>query len=104
MSRRNPRLSIAWKVGMAGVAAQGVTFGFARYGYGLFLPEIRRQFDLSVSLVGVIGSATYVSYLIALLLVGVLSTRWGPRPWSSAAACRRRRACSLWRTHTGPGC
>ncbi|MEU9111274.1 MFS transporter [Streptomyces sp. NPDC048483] len=80
MRERSPRLSVAWKVGIAGVAAQGVTFGFARYGYGLFLPEIRGQFDLSVSLVGVIGSATYISYLIALMLVGILSARFGPRP------------------------
>lgn len=73
-------LSVAWRVGIAGVAAQGVTFGFARYGYGLFLPEIRDQFHVSVSLVGFIGSATYVSYLVALLSVGVLSNRIGPRP------------------------
>ncbi|MBM4792838.1 MFS transporter [Streptomyces sioyaensis] len=78
--REKQRLSAAWKVGIAGVAAQGVTFGFARYGYGLFLPEIRNEFDLSVSLVGLIGSATYISYLIALLIVGVLSARFGPRP------------------------
>ncbi|MDI3418023.1 MFS transporter [Streptomyces luteolus] len=80
MTKRNPRLSVAWKVGIAGVAAQGVTFGFARYGYGLFLPEIRDQFQLSVSLVGAIGSATYVSYLAALMLVGALSGKFGPRP------------------------
>jgi predicted MFS family arabinose efflux permease len=79
-SRRTHALSAAWQVGIAGTAAQGVTFGFGRYGYGLFLPEIRDEFQLSVSLVGVIGSASYVSYLIALILVGSLSARLGPRP------------------------
>lgn len=77
---RRRALSAAWQIGIAGTAIQGVTFGFARYGYGLFLPEIRDEFALSVSLVGVIGSASYVSYLIALILVGSLSARLGPRP------------------------
>jgi ammonia channel protein AmtB len=31
-----------------------IAAGFARYGYGLFLPEIRAELDLSVSLVGLI--------------------------------------------------
>ncbi|MFL4493912.1 MFS transporter [Streptomyces sp. VTCC 41912] len=65
---------------LAGVAAIGVTFGFARYGYGLLLPELRAEFGLSVSLVGLIGSATYVGYLAALLTVGALVARYGPRP------------------------
>ena len=64
---------------IGGLLAIGVSFGFARYGYGLFLPDIRREFDLSVSFVGLIGSATYVGYLAALLVVGVYSARLGPR-------------------------
>lgn len=62
------------------MAAIGVTFGFARYGYGLFLPAFRGDFKLSISLVGLIGSATYVGYLVALLAVGGLVARFGPRP------------------------
>ncbi|MEV0223133.1 MFS transporter [Streptomyces sp. NPDC050704] len=68
------------RLALAGISAIGVTFGFARYGYGLFLPELREEFGLSVSLVGVIGSATYVGYLAALLMVGALVARFGPRP------------------------
>jgi predicted MFS family arabinose efflux permease len=67
-------------LGLAGASAIGVSFGFARYGYGLFLPEIRREFELPIALLGVIGSATYVGYVIALVLVGVLAARVGPRP------------------------
>ncbi|MGP3954313.1 MFS transporter, partial [Streptomyces sp. 7N604] len=73
-------LSPQWRVGLAGMTAIGVTFGFARYGYGLFLPEFRREFGLSVSLVGLIGSASYIGYVVALTLVGVLVSRFGPRP------------------------
>ncbi|MPY59945.1 MFS transporter [Streptomyces spongiae] len=79
--RARPRsLSPQWRMGLAGVTAIGVTFGFARYGYGLFLPEFRREFGLSVSLVGLIGSATYLGYVAALVLVGALVSRFGPRP------------------------
>ncbi|MFG2501200.1 MFS transporter [Streptomyces sp. NPDC048441] len=74
------RVPVQWRVGGAGMAAVGVTFGFARYGYGLFLPEFRRAFDLPVALVGLIASASYLGYVAALLLVGVLVTRLGPRP------------------------
>ncbi|MFC4014569.1 YbfB/YjiJ family MFS transporter [Nonomuraea purpurea] len=65
---------------LGGAAVIGVTFGLARYGYGLFEPDLRREFDLSMSAVGLIGSATYAGYLLALLLVGALVTRFGPRP------------------------
>ncbi|NGO41145.1 MFS transporter [Streptomyces ureilyticus] len=68
-----------WHVGLAGLSAIGVTFGFARYGYGLYLPEFRREFNLSVGTVGLIGSASYVGFVVALLLVGTLVARFGPR-------------------------
>jgi predicted MFS family arabinose efflux permease len=69
----------ARRLGMAGVLAVGVSFGFARYGYGLFLPDLRADFGLSVAAIGLIGSATYAGYLVALLLVGSLAPRFGPR-------------------------
>ncbi|WP_198345823.1 MFS transporter [Nocardiopsis gilva] len=68
------------RLALAGVMGIGVAFGFARYGYGLFLPEIRTAFGLSLTLVGAVSSATYLGYLTALTLVGVLADRTGPRP------------------------
>lgn len=62
-----------------------VTYGFGRYGYGLFAPRIVDEFGLSVTAVGVVAGATYVSYLVALTLVGALTTRLGPRPLVLAA-------------------
>ncbi|MCZ0972651.1 MFS transporter [Streptomyces albulus] len=79
MAWNSPDASVR-RLALAGVSAIGVTFGFARYGYGLLLPELRAEFGLSVSLVGLIGSATYVGYLAALLTVGALVARYGPRP------------------------
>lgn len=74
-----PATASARRVALVGLAAIGVSYGFARYGYGLFLPQLRGSFDLSVTAVGLIGSATYVGYLVAVILAGVCTERWGPR-------------------------
>ncbi|MDJ1137893.1 MFS transporter [Streptomyces iconiensis] len=92
-----------WRLGLAGMAAIGVTFGFARYGYGLFLPEFRREFGLPVSLVGLIGSASYAGYLVALLLVGGLVARFGPRPLVVAGGLSATVGTALVALAPGPG-
>jgi predicted MFS family arabinose efflux permease len=63
----------------------GVSYGFARYGYGLFEPEIRAAFGLSVAASGAMASGAYVGYVIALSAVGLLASRIGPRPLVVAA-------------------
>jgi predicted MFS family arabinose efflux permease len=63
----------------AGFLAIAVAFGFARYGYGLFVPEFRDTFDLSTEAVGFIAAGAYASYLAALLITGALVARVGPR-------------------------
>lgn len=68
------------QVGLAGLSAVGVAYGFARYGPGLFAPQLRREFELSVAQLGLVTSAAYVGYLVALLLVGALVLRVGARP------------------------
>ncbi|MEU9788612.1 YbfB/YjiJ family MFS transporter [Streptomyces phaeochromogenes] len=91
------------RLALAGVSAIGVTFGFARYGYGLFLPELREEFGLSVSDVGLIGSATYAGYLVSLLMVGALSARFGPRPLVLAGGLCATVGMGLVALAQGPG-
>lgn len=69
----------ARRLGLAGFCATAVTFGPARNGYGLFLPEIREEFGLSTELLGFIASGLYAGYLGALVVVGFLAARVGPR-------------------------
>lgn len=66
-------------LGVAGLSAIAVAFGFARYGYGLFLPEFRAEFGLSTGELGVVASGAYASYLAVLLATGALVSRVGPR-------------------------
>jgi predicted MFS family arabinose efflux permease len=67
------------RLGIAGFFATAVTFGPARNGYGLFLPEIRAEFGLSTQMLGFVASGLYAGYLGALLAVGLLAARIGPR-------------------------
>jgi predicted MFS family arabinose efflux permease len=69
----------AGRLGLAGFSATAVTFGPARNGYGLFLPDIREEFGLSTEVLGFVASGLYAGYLAALLAVGLLAARTGPR-------------------------
>jgi predicted MFS family arabinose efflux permease len=51
----------------------------ARYAYGLTLPDVRSEFELSDMLIGLIASGTFDGYLIGLVSVPRLEARRGPR-------------------------
>lgn len=73
---------------MAGLSAIAVAYGFARYGYGLFVPVFREEFALSTGTLGIISSAGYAAYLAAMIVTGLLAGRLGPRiPVVTGAAC-----------------
>ena len=65
----------AWWLGLAGFFAIAVAFGPARSGFGLFLPDFRREFGLSTEVSGMIAGGSYGGYLVALSLVGLLAAR-----------------------------
>jgi predicted MFS family arabinose efflux permease len=69
----------AGRLSLAGFSATAATFGPARNGYGLFLPDIRDEFGLSTEVLGFVASGLYAGYLAALLAVGLLAARTGPR-------------------------
>ncbi len=56
----------------AGLAVIAVTYGLARYGYGLYLPQFRAAFGLSAATAGVIAAGGYAGYCGAALLAGRL--------------------------------
>jgi predicted MFS family arabinose efflux permease len=56
-----------------------VTFGLARYGYGLLLPDMRSDLALDPGAAGLISSGAYVSYLVANVGVVWVAGRLGPR-------------------------
>lgn len=63
----------------AGLAIVAVTFGLARYGFGLFVPDISRDLSLSPDAVGLIAGSSYIGYLCATLTAAWFSRQFGPR-------------------------
>lgn len=55
----------ALRMVLSGTAVVGVSFGLARYGYGLMLPSLRRDLQLDRTELGIVGSGAYLSYLLA---------------------------------------
>ena len=72
-------MSKTTRLALAGLSAIAVAWGFARYGYGLFVPVFREEFGLSTETVGLISSAAYAAYLLAMVSTGFLVGRMGPR-------------------------
>jgi predicted MFS family arabinose efflux permease len=62
-----------------------VTYGLARFAYGLFLPEMREALDLSETVLGLIGAGSYAGYCFAILAALVFTSRTGPRFMAVAA-------------------
>lgn len=71
---------------LPGAAMIAVTFGLARYGYGLLLPEMQSDLALSPAAAGLIASGTYLSYLVANIGVIWVMRRLGPRAAVGLAA------------------
>jgi predicted MFS family arabinose efflux permease len=73
------RSSAALRLASAGVGMVGVSFGMARYGYGLLLPDIRRDYGFGPALLGAIATGSYVAYLTATAVAGAFADRLGAR-------------------------
>jgi predicted MFS family arabinose efflux permease len=71
-----------------GTAMIAVTFGLARYGYGLLLPDMKAEVGIGPDTAGLISSLGYASYLVANSAVVPLTSRRGARvAVAGAAAC-----------------
>lgn len=62
-----------------GIAIVATIYGLARYTYGLFVPYIRQEFQLSIETLGMIASSSYISYMLATITVPWIIGRFGLR-------------------------
>ncbi len=62
----------------AGFVATTISFGPARMGFGLFVPEFRAEFALSTTAVGLVSSFGFTGFLGGLVLAQALLERRGP--------------------------
>ena len=58
-----------------GLAVIAVTYGLARYGYGLYLPQLRTEFGLTSGTAGGIAAAGYLAYCLAAAVGQRLAAR-----------------------------
>lgn len=84
MSALTVRASRPVLLASAGIGVVGVTFGMARYGFGLLAPDIRASFGLGSAALGLLAAASYVAYLATSVTAGVLSALLGPRAMVAA--------------------
>lgn len=67
------------KIVFPGIAMIAVSYAFARFSFGLFLPEISESLHMTESVSGMIGSIAYIAYCMALLSSSVFIEKLGQR-------------------------
>ena len=72
-------MALFWKLSLAGFAATAITFGPARMGFGLFLPQFRDSFSLTSTSAGLLSGLGFMGFFAGLLIGQHLTSRHGPR-------------------------
>jgi predicted MFS family arabinose efflux permease len=63
---------------LSAAAFIAVTFGLARYSFGLFVPAIASDLSMSAADIGGIASLAFLAYLLSSVASGLLMPRFGP--------------------------
>ncbi|MGK7754203.1 MULTISPECIES: MFS transporter [unclassified Roseovarius] len=79
-------MSPALRIGAIGFGLIAVCYGFARFAFGLFLPQIDSDLGLGPSVSGIISGGSFAGYCIAIVASAVLTERIGARAVAVAAA------------------
>ncbi len=66
-------------LGAAGFGLIAVCYGFARFAFGLFLPQIDTDLALTPTLSGFISGGSFLGYCLAIILSAYLTERIGAR-------------------------
>lgn len=64
---------------LLGAALIAVSFGLARFAFGLFVPPIRAELALSPDVIGIIGALPLISFLLATVIAPLAAARLGAR-------------------------
>ncbi len=67
------------RLALTGFLSTSVTYGPARMGFGLFLPQFRESFALSSETAGLIASGAFFAFVLTVVLAGAMTARTGPR-------------------------
>ncbi|GAA0500673.1 MFS transporter [Salinibacillus aidingensis] len=73
------------KLVLPGITMIAVTYGLARFSFGLLLPDLNQSLEMSNFVSGMVSSLFYLSYCFTIILSTVITTREGPRRMIIAA-------------------
>ena len=68
-----------------GASLIAISYGLARFAFGLFVPPIRSDLGLSPDLIGIIGALPLISFVLATLVAPLAANRLGARNTAVAA-------------------
>lgn len=74
------------RLAAAGFGLIAVCYGFARFAFGLFLPQIDAELSLPPMLAGLISGGSFLGYCLAIVMSAWLTERVGARTAALAAA------------------
>jgi len=69
----------AWVIVAGGLLTTFAALGLGRFALGMLLPSMAADLGLGYARMGLIGTANFVGYLIAVLASGIVAARIGPR-------------------------
>ncbi|MQX36772.1 MFS transporter [Roseospira navarrensis] len=84
--RAGPRQPTALGIALLGGAILAITYGLARFVFGLFLPAIRDDLGLTATNAGFVGALPFLSFIIGVLAGPPVSRTIGPRAAGGLAA------------------
>lgn len=64
---------------LLGAALIAISYGLARFAFGLFVPPIRAELELTPDVIGVIGALPFISFVLATLVAPISTHRLGAR-------------------------
>jgi predicted MFS family arabinose efflux permease len=64
---------------LLGAALVAISYGLARFAFGLFVPPIRAELSLTPYVIGIIGALPLISFLLATLAAPFIANRLGAR-------------------------
>ncbi len=64
---------------LLGAGLIAISFGLARFAFGLFVPPIRAELELTPDVIGIIGALPLLSFLLATLVAPFATVRLGAR-------------------------
>lgn len=62
-----------------GAAIIAMSYGLARFAYGLFVPPIRKELELGADVMGSVGSMAFIGFIVASIVAAPLARRLGAR-------------------------